>query len=183
MRGLAMPKSVASAAAVIRIVSARSGCVSAAGTSESGMCTVAGTTCDILGLTPETTYHFTVTARNSAGSGPASSPAADATIANVPDAPTGVGGISNDGAVTVNWTAPANNGSAITGYTVTASGVGAQTCTTATTSCQVTGLTNGTPYTFTVVATNAMGNSAPSAASASTKICFLILTLDYFLME
>ena len=44
MRGAAMPKSWASAAAVIRTVSMSRARVSARGTAESGMCTVVGTT-------------------------------------------------------------------------------------------------------------------------------------------
>jgi hypothetical protein len=66
----------------------------------------------------------------------------------------------------VTWTAPTNTGgSAITGYTVTSS-PGARTCTTTgATSCEVSGLTNGTSYTFTVVARNAVGAGNASAAS------------------
>ena len=66
------------------------------------------------------------------------------------------------------WTKPADNGSTITGYTVTSSG--GQTCTTNdadTLTCVVTGLTNGTAYTFTVTATNGRGASAASVASSS----------------
>jgi uncharacterized protein (TIGR02145 family) len=67
----------------------------------------------------------------------------------------------------VAFTAPASNGgSAITGYTVTSS-PGGFTATGASSPLVVTGLTGGTSYTFTVVATNAVGNSIASAASAS----------------
>jgi len=83
-----------------------------------------------------------------------------------PDAPTGVSASAGDARATVSWTAPASNGgSAITGYTVTANT--GQTCTTTSLSCVVTGLTNGTAFTFTVVATNANGNSAASSASTA----------------
>jgi hypothetical protein len=83
-----------------------------------------------------------------------------------PDAPTGVSATSGGNAsTTVSWTAPSDGGSAITGYTATSNA--GQTCSSATTSCSVTGLTNGTPYTFIVTATNTIGTSDPSSASAS----------------
>ena len=78
---------------------------------------------------------------------------------------------------TVSWTAPANGGSPITMYTVTPYLAGvAQTPTQVAgsppaTTATVTGLTNGSSYTFTVSATNAVGTgpaSAPSQAVTPT---------------
>ena len=61
------------------------------------------------------------------------------------------------------WTAPARNGgSAITGYTVTASNGASPRPSTGAGHCTITGLTNGTAYTFTVTATNAVGTGASS---------------------
>lgn len=83
-----------------------------------------------------------------------------------PDAPTGVSATSGGNASsTISWTAPSDGGSAITSYTATSNA--GQTCTSVTTTCAITGLTNGTPYTFTVTATNAIGTSDPSSASSA----------------
>jgi hypothetical protein len=60
---------------------------------------------------------------------------------------------------TVSWTAPATNGGApVTSYTVTASPGGA-TCTTTTLSCDITGLSSGVTYSYSVAAMNAIGTS------------------------
>ena len=78
----------------------------------------------------------------------------------VPGAPTGVSASAGDASATVSWVAPVDGGSPITSYTVTPFvGAVAQSPTTVTgappaTSTVVTGLTNGTAYTFTVTATN-----------------------------
>jgi peptidoglycan/xylan/chitin deacetylase (PgdA/CDA1 family) len=91
--------------------------------------------------------------------------------ASAPGAPTGVSGTPGNGSVALTWTAPASDGgSAITGYRVTPYiGGTAQTpvLTGSTgTSFTVNGLTNGTAYTFTVAAINAVGTGLDSAASA-----------------
>jgi hypothetical protein len=89
----------------------------------------------------------------------------------VPDAPTNVAASAGTGSATVSWTAPPNGNSQITSYTVTPYiGTTPQPATTVTgspapTNATVTGLTNGTTYTFTVSATNAVGTGPASAPS------------------
>ncbi|MFZ0251252.1 MAG: Ig-like domain repeat protein, partial [Acidimicrobiales bacterium] len=89
----------------------------------------------------------------------------------VPGAPTGVSAAPANGSASVSFTAPASNGgSAITSYTVTAtdttnSGNGGQTASGSASPINVTGLTNGDSYTFTVKATNGVGAGPASAAS------------------
>ena len=128
--------------------------------------TAGATSATVIGLTDGTSYTFTVTATNSVGTGPASDPSSSV-VPNptAPDAPTGVGAVAGDGQATVSWTAPAANGSAITGYTVTTQ-PGGTTTPASGTSVLVSGLTDGTSYTFTVVATNAVGTGPSSAASS-----------------
>ena len=87
--------------------------------------------------------------------------------ASAPGTPSNASAVAGNATATVSWTAPVSNGgSAITGYTVT-SNPGVLTCSTSTTSCVVTGLTNATAYTFTVTATNTVGSSSASAPSNS----------------
>ena len=89
--------------------------------------------------------------------------------ATAPGAPTAVTATAGDAQATVSWTAPASNGgSAITSYTAISS-PDAKSCTWSTgpLSCTVTGLTNGTAYTFTVKAHNVIGDGPASSASAA----------------
>jgi hypothetical protein len=120
------------------------------------------------GLTNGTAYTFTVTAKNTKGTGVASAVSNSVTPAKVPGAPTGVTATAGNAQATVSFTVPVSNGgSDITGYTVSsipAGGVDSNAGTTATTHT-ITGLTNSKAYKFTVKAINAMGSSAASAAS------------------
>jgi hypothetical protein len=84
-----------------------------------------------------------------------------------PSAPTGVHGVGYNLSALISWTASSNNGgSPITKYTVTSDPEGRTCTTTGALSCKVAGLTNGTPYTFTVRATNTAGDGPASAPSA-----------------
>ena len=85
-----------------------------------------------------------------------------------PAAPTVVVATASDGAASVSWNAPAGDGhSPITGYTVTSSPGGKTCSTTGATSCNVGGLANGTAYTFTARAKNAIGTGPASAPSVA----------------
>ncbi len=124
----------------------------------------------IKSLTNGTAYTFTVAATNGVGTG-ATATSALVTPATLPGAPQNVTATAGNGQVTVTWAAPASNGgSAIVGYTVTPYiGTAAQAPTSvgpSTVSTTITGLTNGTKYTFKVLATNGVG-AGPVATSAA----------------
>jgi hypothetical protein len=120
----------------------------------------------VSGLTYNIPYTFRVTATNANGSGVPSSPSIAVTpTAAVPGAPTTVTAV-RDGSQTlsVSFTAASENGTEITGYTVTSQpggiiGTGHKS------PIRVSGLTNGTAYAFTVKATNGIGTGPASALS------------------
>jgi hypothetical protein len=115
-------------------------------------------------LTNGTAYTFTVTATNAVGEGPAAT-SNTVTPVTVPGAPTGVTASAGNAQATVSFTAPASNGgSPITSYTVTST-PGGISQDGASSPIVVTGLKNGTAYTFTVKATNAAGTGVASSPS------------------
>jgi uncharacterized protein (TIGR02145 family) len=123
----------------------------------------------VTGLTNGTVYTFTVVAAVEV----ASAASAAVTPATVPDSPTGVVATAGDTWASVAFVAPTNSGgSAITGYTVM-SNPGNISGSGTTSPINVTGLTNGTAYTFTVVATNAVGSSVSSSSSTAVtpRVC------------
>ena len=86
--------------------------------------------------------------------------------ATVPGKPIALTAHKGDSSASLSWTAPSSGGLPITGYTVTQVGSGVVTCAMAgATSCTVGGLTNGNNYTFTVHATNLVGDGPESDPS------------------
>jgi hypothetical protein len=105
------------------------------------------------------------------GPGSDAGPGADGgtTEPTVPTAPTNLVAVAGDQSASLSWAAPASTGgSAVTGYSivVTPPAAAAQVVISGTTA-QVTPLTNGTAYTFTVAAVNAVGTGPASLPSAA----------------
>ncbi len=126
----------------------------------------------ISGLANGTTYTFKVSAQNATGSSPAVVTAA--IKVGTPTAPVLVTARSGNNQATVSWWPSTANGSALTSYVVTpyVAGVAkpAQTFAAASNSVTVTGLTNGTIYTFKVYATNAVGAGPASVPTPAVKV-------------
>ena len=116
-------------------------------------------------LLSNTEYTYTVVSSSAYGNSSDSAASSGVTATTVPQAPTIGAAVGANASATVAYTTGATGGSAITTFTATSSpggltGTGSSPIT-------VSGLTNGTAYTFTVTATNANGTSAASAASNS----------------
>ncbi len=92
----------------------------------------------------------------------------EGTLPTAPDAPTGLAATPGDGTVDLSWTAPADNGSSITGYTIYRDGDEVGTTTGATTFQDTTVVASSAPYSYTVSATNEEGEGAESSAATAT---------------
>ncbi len=133
------------------------------------------TSITIPGLAAGVVYQFQVLASNAQGSSPLSAPSNSVPVGiTLPGVPGAVTATAGDAQAAVSWTLPQSvNG--IISYTVTARINGVATGISATVpapapgsstgSVVVSGLSNGTAYTFTVHATNAAGNGFESAPS------------------
>lgn len=120
--------------------------------------------CTLTGLTNGQPYAITVTATNAVGTSAASLPTAVTPNELLPGPPTSVNARALSRAAIVSWSPPADT-LGVSGYRVT-SKPGGLTCTTSDLTCTVTGLTNGTRYTFRVAAITA-GGSGPASASSN----------------
>lgn len=131
-------------------------------------CTVTSplTSCTISGLTNGTEYTFSATASNGTGSSAASTGVTSTPLA-LPSAPT-ISVQPGDSNAVISVT-PGSGGGPVDSYTVTAQ-PGGLTCTVTppATSCTISGLTNGTEYTFSAIATNVVGNSVASSGTTGT---------------
>ena len=131
--------------------------------------TATATTFTDMGLAPDTTYDYRVFATNAGGDSSSSATATATTPSGAPSAPTGVTATPvSSTAIDVNWTA---SGGA-TSYRVERTSDGGITWmpagTTALTTFNDIGLTPATVYGYRVFATNAGGDSAPSATATAT---------------
>jgi len=135
---------------------------------------VVGTYTDT-GLTPGTSYTYTVRAKNAvtaaAGTQSVDSSSSSATAPGNPTAPqslTATASSSHTGRIDLSWSAPATPGTGgITGYNIFQAGTQIATTTGTGTTYAVTGLTAYTSYSFTVRARNAFSDANSTTSTDS----------------
>lgn len=116
-------------------------------------------------------FTFTLRANNTSGH---DDQVITLTVGTLPAAPTAPTAVAGDGKAVVTWVAPTTSTTtpAVTGYSVTPFKDGVAQTPVAFTAAQatsqvITGLTNGSKYTFSVAATNSFGTGIASAASVA----------------
>jgi chitinase len=145
------------------------------GSSGTAAATASGTSATVSGLSANTTYTFTVKARDAAGNRSAASSAVSVTTPpsiNDTQAPSTPSSLRSTGvtsnSVSLAWNASTDN-VGVTGYEVFVGSSTSAAATASGTSATVSGLAANTSYTFTVKARDAAGNRSGASASISAK--------------
>lgn len=144
------------------------------GTSASGpftaIVTVTSSPYTVTGLTNGQTYYFAVGANNSAGNGAMSSPVGvtPKSPVTVPPVPSGLAASGGNATVSLSWNASVGAVSYNIYQSDTETGTYIQVKNSATTSDNLTGLTNGQTYWFKVTALNEAGESSMSGPAQAT---------------
>lgn len=134
----------------------------------------------VRGLCAQVAYRVTMKATNSVGTSaasPASAPAVPL-VAQVPAAPAITQVLGRSGQLQIAWSASASNGgSAILDQALVVKNpagtvVSTTTSNASATSATVTGLTNGTTYTVSLTARNAVGSSTASTATGTPSVAY-----------
>ncbi len=129
----------------------------------------AATSCPLTGLENGVQHAFTVVARNDVGESAPSAPSAAVLVDASPQQPAAPTIEAGSGTLLITWTAPSNEGSAITGYTLyVSSGAGTDALEVpgSQLSYELRGLTNGTTYSVAVAAHNRAEQPSPTSSTA-----------------
>ncbi|MHB8439215.1 MAG: beta strand repeat-containing protein [Acidimicrobiales bacterium] len=132
----------------------------------------------VTGLCAGIPYIESVSATNAGGTSKSSNPSGPTVplAAQPSDAPVLTSILGRADSLVVNWTPPDyDGGSTLTGYSLTATAGSSTVTTTAaasTTTVTISGLTNGTVYSVSLVATNAVGSSQAATGSGTPKVAY-----------
>ena len=129
-------------------------------------------------LTASTTYYYRAYAVNSAGTSTGSILSTTTLQWSAPSAPTSVIATPGNQQASISFTPGATGGSQIL-YYLASSTPGNITATSSGSPIVVSGLTNGTLYSFAVYAVNALGTSSPSTASNAVTPNNLVLDMNF----
>jgi len=129
---------------------------------------VGGSTCTLTGLTNGDTYSISVTGTSAGGVG--ASISTTVVLGTAPEAPAKAAAKSSNASVSVTWTASTMPGAT---YIVTSNppSVG---CTTSATTCTISGLKNGTSYTFFVATVSPLGLQSVGSINTSARPGFVV---------
>jgi hypothetical protein len=144
-----------------------------AGSAKSCTVNAPATTCTINDLINGSYYAVSVIATNAVGSSVPSNTSSSFKPVGLPIGPASVTATSlSHESMRVSWVAAQANGGSTPTYTVTRSPAGTNVaeCNTDSLSCDVSGLTAGIDYTFTVVANNGVGNGSPVSSLPASPV-------------